>query len=823
MQNLSVYSAKKIAKIVNGRLLGYANQEVSYLLTDSRRLIFPDASVFFALKTESNDGQNYIGGLYAKGIKCFVVSQSFDATPYPEASFIFVENVLQALQNLAAWHRQQFAGQVIGITGSNGKTIVKEWLFELLQPKYNTVRSPRSYNSQIGVALSLWQIHTSHQVAIIEAGISARDEMQALQKMIQPTMGIFTNIGHAHSQGFASLAEKAAEKAQLFAQCNTIIYCADSPTVHYALLNLVGKQKQRLHAWSFANNKEAIWVEKKQHTLVFHYGATADEVAIPYKESGAVENFVHAYITAKILGVPAAVLADSAQRLPAVAMRLEERKAVRNNLLINDFYNSDPESVRLAFEHLMQLPTEMPKIVVISAFEGLQIESQKAEYEGLVILLNSQKIAKIIGVGEALRQPFSQLKHPHILVERTEDLLKMLGKLNWQNSAILLKGSRKYGFERIADALKEQIHQTWLEINLSALAQNLRYYRSQIQPQVKLMAMVKAQSYGAGSLEIGRVLQYNRVDYLAVAYTDEGVELRQNGITLPIMVMNADPDSYARMIEYRLEPELYSLKTITLFLRILRQEYTAETPYPIHLKIETGMHRLGLEQNQIAEALQLLAKAHVMVASIFSHLAASDAREHDDFSRNQISIFGRTTAQMIATLGYKPMLHIANTAAISHFPEAQLDMVRLGIGMYGISNNPKIAKHLKPVTRWLTRISQIKNLEIGDSVSYGRTFVATQKTTIATLPVGYADGFLRILGNGVGRVFVANSFAPVVGKVCMDMVMIDVTNLPVAEGDMVEILGENATATQMAAASNTIAYEVLTHISGRVQRIYITE
>ncbi len=816
------YTLAQIANILGVACLGDDEREIQQILTDSRRLIFPNQSLFFALKTESNDGHKYIKELYKLGVKAFVVQSSFEKENFSEATFLEVDNTLTALQKLAQAHRKKFHYPVVAIAGSNGKTVVKEWLFQFLQPYKNVVRSPRSYNSKIGVPLSLWQMGKQHDVALIEAGISKQDEMLPLRDMIEPTLGIFTNIGQAHALGFPNIKAKVYEKVQLFTHCQQVIYCADYELINDAVLETIDKDKTI--AWTRTNRKGALQVAvEKNHVLL---KLPEGDALLPciFKDAGSVENLIHAFLGARALGVPTAQLVSQAKHLHAVEMRLEERKGVHNNLLINDFYNADPESVKLALDLLMQQPKNRQKIVVLSAFDEMPDPIKTEAYKSTVQILNGMDVSFVMGVGLELSKPFAHLNHPHKLVGSTQKLLDELPNLKWQNAAILLKGARKYGFEKIANALQEQVHQTWLEVNLSAIAHNLRFYRQKIKPTTKLMAMVKALSYGAGSTEIARLLQYNNVDYLAVAYVDEGIALRQAGVELPIMVINPDKNALDRLIKYQLEPELFSLKSIHEFLHVVDTNFAGVKSINVHLKIETGMHRLGLNEEDLEEAILRIRQTKTcQVASIFSHLAASDNLEHEEFTMSQINRFKNASNKAIEWLGYKPLLHIANSSGIANYPQAQFDMVRLGIGLYGVANSVKEQKHLEPVTRWMTRISQIKKVASGESVGYNRSFIALQQTTIATLPVGYADGYSRALGNGKGCVFLANKKVPVIGNVCMDMIMIDVGNLPVKEGDEVELLGANITASELAKNAGTIAYEVLTNVSTRVPRVYITE
>lgn len=815
------YYASELAQAMQADIIGSKEGGISHLLTDSRRLIYPAESLFFAIKTASNNGHNYVSELYDKGVRFFVVETDFQILPKTDATFFVVDNTGTALQRLATHHRKKFKKPVIAIAGSNGKTVVKEWLYHVLRNTYNTVRSPRSYNSQLGVPLSLWQISHAHNLAIIEAGVSKTGEMQKLQAMIQPDYGIFTNIGQAHSEGFDSNLQKAEEKSRLFITCKKVVYCADYKDVDLALKKHV-PNSEALLGWSFEKNKAPIFVEKKENSIAIVLNEkTILKFEIPFSDSGWVENIIHIAVLANELGVSKNEISQQIKTLTPVTMRLEERAAINNNLLINDFYNSDPESIRLAIEHLMQQPEGRKKIMVISSLEGLPEASRRYEYQRLVALLNTQPIDEVVGIGKELFPYFKGIKFPFITFTNTQEFLHSGYFQNWHNAAILLKGARTFGFEEIAERLQSQIHQTWLEIDLGAMAHNLRYFKSLLKRKTKIMAMVKAFSYGAGTTEVARVLQYNHVDYLAVAYVDEGILLRKSGISLPIMVMNPDVSAFSRMIEYDLEPEIYSIEQLNNFIQVVSVEASGQ--YTIHIKIETGMNRLGFSENELLPLLEILNKnKHIRLASIFSHLAASESGAHDGFTQQQISNFEHISGEISDQLGYKPLRHIANTSGILRHPQAQFEMVRLGIGMYGIGNSLH-QNNLKNVTKWLTRISQIKHLQSGDSVGYGRAFVAEKPMQSATLPVGYADGVFRSLGLGRGHVFVGGEIRPIIGNVCMDMIMVDVTGLRVDVGDIVEILGENHSVVQMALEAQTIPYEILTHISSRVPRVYITE
>lgn len=823
MASREPYSTAEIARIVHAQLDGQGDVQVSYLLNDSRTVVYPNRSLFFAFRTEQNDGHRFIAELYGKGVQAFVVSSDFDRSPFFKADFLVVDDVLKAMQALATHHRQKFNYPVVAITGSNGKTVVKEWLFSFLHDQFKVVRSPRSYNSQIGVPLSLWQMANHHDIAIIEAGISEPQEMERLQPMIQPTVGIFTNIGSAHAKNFEDIEQKAKEKAVLFKDCSKIVFCRDHDLVTDTLLQMVNGDTGRLLSWSLRGADEAIPVTKSDTHLHFNFYGQTVKLPIAFHDKASIENLLNAFFMALHLGVPVLKLIRSIERLTPVSMRLQERTGLNGNLLINDFYNSDPESMRIALDLLAQKPADKKRVVVLSDFEGINSGDAHQAYVNIVEQINNRNVDVVVGIGTVCPQELKGLKVEPKFFPNTRSFLDF-GLLHmWHNAAILLKGARRFGFEKIAEELQEKVHQTWLEVHLNAMVHNLRYYRNNLRPHVKLMAMVKAFGYGAGNLEIARLLAYHRVDYLAVAYADEGIELRKGGIELPIMVMNPDQSSHRRMIEYDLEPEVYSVDQLRQFTNAVEQHFEGEL-FNIHLKLETGMNRLGFTETEIKPALDIItAQKRLRVISVFSHLAASDMPEYDAFTNQQIERFTAQAKTVESRLGYDVTKHIANTSAIARFKKAQFDMVRLGIGLYGEANSAEEKKNLQTVTRWLTRISQIKAIEKGESVGYGRSYIAKEKKLIATLPVGYADGYYRALSNGVGKVFVGGAFAPVVGRVCMDMIMVDVTGLNVQEGDEVELMGDRVTPHDLAKSIDTIPYEILTHISSRVPRIYLTE
>lgn len=774
---------------------------VDTLLTDSRSLSYSPRALFFALPGTHHDGHAFVEELYAKGVRCFVIQAEAALRPeaYPEANFCQVPRVVEALQQLAAFHRRGFDYPVVGITGSNGKTIVKEWLTQLLSPEYRIVSSPKSYNSQIGVPLAVWHMAADHQLGIFEAGISQPREMERLAQVLHPTLGIFTNIGSAHDEGFASRQEKIAEKWKLFADCPVVI-CARQHEAVYAYLMAHRSPDQHIVAW---------------HPDDFSF-------PFPFADEASLENARHCAAMLRWLRYDDEAIAQRLQHLLHVPMRLEFKEGINRCSLIDDSYNNDLVGLRIALEFMRQQKNavNLSRTVILS--DILQTHSPEEESYGAVVdLLHQAKIARFIGIGTALlhhQQLFASIPQTHFFAT-TEQFLDAYKNSDFQDAIILVKGARAFRFERIVQRLQLQAHGTRLEINLDALVHNLNMYRHQLRPGVKMMVMVKALAYGSGSAEIASLLQYHGVDYLGVAYADEGVALREQGIRLPIMVMNPSASTFEKMALFQLEPEVYSfgqLKELSAYAQATQQ------PFRIHLKIDTGMRRLGFEPTEVPALLQQLAQVpQLTVASVFSHLAGADESQHDTFTQNQMSYFADVVSLMEKALPKRPLFHLLNSAGIARFPEAQWDMVRLGIGLYGTAPSTEASLILQPIGVLKTTVSQVKTIQPGETVGYGRRGKADQKKRIATLAIGYADGYSRAFSNGVGWVLIRGQKAPVIGNVCMDMTMVDVTSIgEVQEGEEAIVFGEGLAVETLAHQIHTIPYELLTRVSERVKRVF---
>ena len=795
-------------------------------MIDSRQLTEPALSVFIALKTNRNDAHQYIYGLCQKGVKTFIVQQ------IPEnciglkdnICFLIVPDTLKALQQLAAFHRNEFQIPVIGVTGSNGKTIVKEWLYQLLKSDYVISRSPKSYNSQVGVPLSVWQLNTGHELGIFEAGISEPGEMDQLREIIRPTIGVLTSIGTAHDEGFSDLSQKLREKLQLFTDSETVIVNALSfKKEHFELL----KSHVFLISKSPNATLEILQTENlfTQTHVKARYKMEEISIDIPFTDFASIDNAITCWAVLLHLNIPQVEIEKRMLLLQAVAMRLELKLGNNNCILINDFYNSDINALEIALHHQKQQNRGGKKVVILSDIEQSGKSSPEL-YANVARLITQFQIDQLIGIGKEItsqKHLFATNAHFYINTESFIADSKTNPALQFHNSIILLKGARSYGFEMISKQLQQKSHDTVLEINLNHLIHNLNFYRSQVSKDTLLMCMVKATGYGSGSTEIAFTLQHHHADYLAVAYADEGVELRKAGIHLPIMVMSPEETSYDDMIDYRLEPEIYSFKIANEFLQALQHKAITE-PYPVHIKLDTGMHRLGFEEDQVTELCSLLKKENLLkVKSIFSHLVASDDESFDEFTHSQISVFEKITSQIENVIGYNAIKHICNSGAIPRLKQAHYNMVRLGIGMYGVGFNDIEKQNLQNISSLKTRISQIKNLKEGDTVGYNRKGVISQPTTVATIPIGYADGFNRKLGNGNYAVFINNKFCKTIGNICMDMCMIDVTEINCKEGDEVIIFENTKQLMELSKAMETIPYEVLTGISSRVKRVYVQE
>ena len=822
-----MYTTPQIAEIIHATVSGDVPEaEVRILLTDSRQLTEPHHTLFIALVTERNDAHQYIYSLIQKGVKTFVVNfiptncQGIDGI-----CFLEVKNTRQALQTLATYHRQQFHIPVIGITGSNGKTIVKEWLYQLLKTEYSIVRSPKSFNSQIGVPLSVWQIAKQHTLGIFEAGISEPGEMPILKDIIRPTIGILTSLGTAHDEGFSDATQKLKEKLSLFADSETVIVNALSFPENYTSL-LSGDKwfiiSGSAHATLHIRHTDR---EASSTTILARYQDKDLQLQVPFTDQASVDNAITCWAVLLKLGVPEAEIQKRIQKLQSVEMRLELKLGNNNNILINDFYNSDINALEIALHHLKQQHRGGQKIVILSDIE----QSGKLSWElytHVAKLLGQFHIDVFVGIGKEIvsqRKLFPTHSHFYTTTREFLEDTKKNPELQFQNAIVLLKGARSFGFEAISKQFQQKSHDTVLEINLNHLVHNINFYRSQLEKQTRLMCMVKATGYGSGSTEIAFTLQHHHVEYLAVAYADEGVELRKAGIHLPVMVMSPEESSYDDMIAYQLEPELFSFKVIREFSQALQGKAITE-PYPVHIKLDTGMHRLGFEEAQLDELCDILQKENTLqVKSIFSHLVGSDSKEFDDFSAQQIALFEKMSARIEASIGYTSIKHICNSGAITRFKQAHYNMVRLGIGMYGVGFNDLEKQQLKNISSLKTRISQIRQLKKGETVGYNRKGLAHEDLVIATIPIGYADGLSRRTGNGHFSVYVRGTACKTIGNICMDMCMIDVTGINCEEGDEVIVFETNEQLMQLSAAMDTIPYEVLTNISTRVKRVYVQE
>lgn len=822
------YTINDIAAIVNAEKIGNSAAIIDHLLVDSRKIVFPERSLFFALPGPRRDGHDFIAEVYERGVRCFVVNTSFTETTFDSAVFLKVDDVLKSLQQLTTHHRQQFQIPVIGITGSNGKTIVKEWLYQLLSPDHNIVRSPRSYNSQIGVPLSVWQMNEGHTLAIFEAGISVPGEMEKLASIIQPTSGILTNIGEAHSEGFIDYDQKLAEKLKLFKNCKFVI--ARRKEIHVRKEILETELHTKFLTWGLAAENEFIIEEIKkgnnQTFIRFSYHQHELSITIPFSDDASIENAITCCCVMLQLGYQTKVICERISRLHPVEMRLQQKKGVNNSCIINDSYSNDPYSLSIALDYLKQQAGDSKTTVILSDFIQ-SAENKDRLYENVAAELQQRKIKRLIGIGRDIsankKKITSLFKGKVTLYQTADDFFENVTAHQFKDEHVLLKGARMFEFEKIGHWLEQKVHQTVLEVNLTALVHNLKVYQSLLKPSTKVMAMVKAFSYGSGTAEVARVLQFHKVDYLAVAYADEGVELRKAGISLPIMVMNPDEASFDAIVGYDLEPEIYGTHILNSFSNFIEAQGLQQ--FPVHIKIDTGMHRLGFEPAEVSELCNQL-KHHktIAVRSVFSHLVASDAAEHDVFTKQQASIFDNACNKIQSALSYSFIKHVGNSSAIKRHPDLQYDMVRLGIGLYGVDSSPEMQQQLQTVATLRSTISQIRKVVAGETVGYNRKGVVTRDSLIATVRIGYADGLSRHLGNGKGKMMVKGKMAPIIGNVCMDMTMIDITGIDGAsEADEVEIFGKNIPVTQVAEWMDTIAYEVLTNVSQRVKRIYIEE
>lgn len=818
------YFISEISSIINAQLISKENCDIEYILIDSRNIITSQNTIFFAISGERHDGHQFVNELYTKGVRNFVVENlPENHAGLSDANFLIVKNSLDALQNLAAFHRKRFNYPVIGITGSNGKTIVKEWLFHILQGLKQIVRNPKSYNSQVGVPLSICLMDESFDLAIFEAGISFPGEMEKLQKLINPDIGLITNIGDPHQENFTDLTEKAKEKLKLFIHSDILVYCKDHELIDNLITNDKSLSQKRLFTWSEKSDSELKIISRKiieNHTHVnYQYKNQQNTIVIPYIDKASVEDGIHVLAMICAMDFNPAEFKQKFELLPSVAMRMELKRGINNCTLINDSYNSDLYSLSIALNYLNQQNQHKKKTLILS--DILQTGKSDADlYSEVAELLNKFEVNQLIGIGKSISEQAEQFNIEKCFYKTTDEFLNNLTEGYFSDEAVLLKGSRSFYFEKISKILEEKAHRTVLEINLNALVHNLNYYRSKLLPETKIMVMVKALSYGSGTHEIANVLQYQRVDYLGVAFADEGVALRQAGIKTPIIVMNPEQNSFELMLEYNLEPEIYNFKVLRRFSLIVDKKGLKD--YPIHLKIDTGMHRLGFVPDEIQQLIKELNESKLLkVSSIFSHLAASDEEIHDSFTKEQIAIFITICNEIVEAIGYSVTRHILNSAGIERFPDSQFEMVRLGIGLYGISSVNQ--DNLENVSTLKSTVIQIKQVYKNETIGYSRRGKAYGDMTIAIIPIGYADGLDRRLGNGNGKVFINGCYIPIIGNVCMDMCMVDITDCNIHEGDEVIVFGKERPVLELANLLDTIPYEIFTSISTRVKRVYFQE
>lgn len=828
------YTIKEIAAMCDATVKGSSHNNklpLSHIITDSRTNVIAGESIFFALKGERHDGHHFISELANRGVNCFVV----EATPEvidPSLTFLIVPDTLKALQIFASRHRSKFNIPVAGITGSNGKTIVKEWLAQLLTPEHRTLRSPLSYNSQIGVPLSVLQLDNSYDIAIFEAGISRPAEMEKLREIIRPEFGIFTGIGPAHDENFTSREQKIQEKLKLFINCKQLVMLCEKGGENLRKTVAGFTKKHNIRLFTIGKDIDCSIVITELLTgeqnirAKLRFETKSFEVIIPFRDEPSVKNSLVCIATMILLGYNPDDISRKIGRLEPVAMRMQQIEGIQNCVIINDSYNNDLLALKMALDHLQNNNSRERKCLILSDIfqSGLDAQTMLKQLAGLI---NNYRPDKFIGIGKAMAGLQGRINCKTWFYGTTEDFIRYHPMSGFRDEVILLKGARSFQFERIRDVLQRQSHGTVMEINLEALVHNLNYYRSQVSNDTHIMAMVKAASYGGGSFEIASVLQYQKVSYLAVAYTDEGVELRKAGIRMPIMVMNPEPASFDLMIENFLEPEIYSFSVLSSFIRSLEAKlpYNAP-PYPVHIEVDTGMHRLGFDTGEISSLISLLNSTRSLkVASVFSHLATADDKANTEFAVRQITLFKIIRQQFLDELTeVRPLFHILNSAGIINFPDAQFDMVRPGIGLYGIASDPVVQKKLRNVGTLKSVISQIKRVNRGESVGYNRAFIAPEDIIIAIVAIGYADGYNRKLGNGAGSVSIKGLPANVVGDVCMDMIMVDITNIPdVIAGDEVVVFNDSKQIAGIANKLDTIPYEVLTSVSSRVKRVYLTE
>lgn len=819
-----MYTIEKITTLIGARRVGESEAQIGWLLTDSRSLCFPEATLFFALSSARNDGHRYVGDLYRRGVRNFVVSHlPLSIHDYPDANFLVVMSPLEALQRLAERHRDEFDIPVVGLTGSNGKTMVKEWLYQLLSPSMVVTRSPRSYNSQIGVPLSVWLLDSQSEVALFEAGISQPGEMAALSDIIQPTIGVFTSLGDAHQENFRSLEEKCMEKLQLMLHAATVVYDTDDQVVGRCLRKS-GYAGEKL-GWSLTDPRAAFFVERQESdangvTVTYRFRGTAGSYHLPFIDEASVKCSYACAVVALHLGIDAEQLDERMRLLEPVAMRLEVKEGQRGCTLINDSYNSDVNALDIALDFMARRPDSKGRRHTLILSDICQSgDNPEALYHKVSELAVKRGVDQLIGVGQTISSQAAaiEVKEKYFF----NDVTQLIGSkvfASLHDEVILIKGARPFGFDQLTELLEQKVHETILEVNLGAVVENLNYYRSFLKPTTKMVCMVKADAYGAGAVEVAKTLQDHRVDYLAVAVADEGVTLRKAGITSNIIIMNPEMTAFKTMFDYDLEPEVYNFRLLEALVKAAEKQ--GITGWPIHVKLDTGMHRLGFDPEKDIDSLvhRLKHQTALIPRSVFSHFVGADSDDFDEFSAKQFECFERGSKALQAAFDHKILRHIDNSAGILHFPERQLDMCRLGIGLYGIDSRDNHILHT--VSTLKTTILQLREVKKEDTVGYSRKGTLQRDSRIAAIPIGYADGLNRHLGNGHCYCLVNGKKAPYVGNICMDVAMIDVTDIPCQEGDMVEIFGEQLPVTVLSDALDTIPYEVLTGLSSRVKKIY---
>lgn len=822
------YTIEKITTLIGAHHYGENAADIAFILTDSRSLCFPEETLFFALQTNRNDGHKYIPELYQRGVRNFVVTDvpADRAETYPDANFLKVSNTLKALQRLAERHRDEFDIPVVGITGSNGKTMVKEWLYQLLSPEMFVTRSPRSYNSQIGVPLSVWLMDEHTQVGVFEAGISKPGEMAALRAIIRPTIAVLTNLGTAHQENFSSMEAKCREKLVLFHDARTVVYDADDAIVR-RIVSETDIQGETI-AWSRRDKNAAFYVsevkkEDAMSVVSYIYKGVAGRYSLPFIDAASVSNSIICAVVALQLGLSRDALDRRMRLLEPVAMRLEVKEGQHGCTLINDSYNSDINSLDIALDFMNRRPDHKGRRHTLILSDIYQSGKASRElYKEVSDLALKRDVEKFIGIGPQLCAQAEEIQLPEKFFFHTVDQFihsEVFRSLH--NEVILLKGARKFGFDQVTELLVKKVHETILEVNLNNVVENLNHYRSFLKPTTKLVCMIKADAYGSGSVEIAKTLQDHRVDYLAVAVADEGVTLRRNGITANVMIMNPEMTAFKTMFDYDLEPEVYSFRLLEALIRAAEKE--GITDYPVHVKLDTGMHRLGFDPTADMKRLidRLKHQNAIIPRSVFSHFVGSDSDAFDDFSARQFALFDAGSKQLQAAFGHKILRHMDNSAGIEHFPERQMDMCRLGLGLYGV--DPRTNAMLQNVSTLKTTILQMHSVKAGETVGYSRKGVIEHDSLIAAIPIGYADGLDRRLGNRRCYCLVNGKKAPYVGNICMDVAMIDVTGIDCREGDSVEIFGDHLPVTVLSDVLETIPYEVLTGVSTRVKRVYFQD